>query len=169
MTVKKIVFTLFFLLTTGFVVTAQNYIQSAGLRMGAAGGISYRRTLGSGASAEAMIASQNHGTVLILLFEKQKPALLFDDLNLNFIYGGGIHAGGASRHDHDRDYIDHGYPFPNYTTLQLGVDGFAAFEYILPKYPVALSVECKPYFELFDDQWLSIHLPVIAFGARYTF
>lgn len=150
-------------------VTSQNYEQSAGLRLGAAGGITYRRLLGSDLAGEIMLLSQNHGTVVAFLIEKQKPAILFDDLNLTFIYGIGAHVGGAYLHENFNDLPDYKYYNHGYNTIQLGFDGFASFEYMIPKYPVALSLECKPYFEFFDDRWLGLHLPVIAFGARYTF
>lgn len=147
----------------------QNYQQAAGLRLGGSGGITYRRLLGSDAAAEIMLLGQNHGTALVFLFEKQKPALLFDDLNMNFIYGAGAHIGGASDQCNTNDPYDNNYYHQGYNTMQLGIDGFASFEYLIPRYPVALSLECKPYFEFFDSHNLGIHLFVIAFGARYTF
>lgn len=146
----------------------QNYEQAAGFRLGAAGGISYRRMLGSDAAGEIMLLSQNHGSVIVLLFEKQKPALLFDDLNLTFIYGVGAHIGAAhTQHQFNNSEAYNQYAV--YTTIQLGFDGFASFEYMMPRYPIALSLECKPYFEFFDSGWFGLHLPVVAFGARYTF
>jgi hypothetical protein len=150
-------------------VYSQNYRQSAGLRLGAGGGITYRRLFDASIAGEVMLLSQNHGTVVAFLAEKQKPAVLFDDLNLNFFYGGGFHIGGANTeycHDdpHDNFYYHHGY-----NTVQLGFDGFASFEYIIPRYPIALSLEAKPYFEFFDDQNFGLHVFQIAFGARYTF
>ncbi len=149
--------------------TCQNYGEAAGLRMGAAGGITYRRLFTSDMSAEMMLLSQNHGTALVFLIEKQKPAVLFDDLNLNFIYGAGAHIGAANRYYWHNNRNDNEYNYNGYNTVQLGFDGFASFEYMMPRYPVALSLECKPYFEFFDDHFLGLHLPVIAFGARYTF
>lgn len=147
----------------------QNYQQSVGLRLGAAGGITYRRQIDAELAGEVMLLSQNHGTVLAVLIEKQKPALLFDDLNMTFIYGAGAHIGVADRYyllaDPEYDY----HHYNGHKTLQLGFDAFASFEYMLPRYPVALSLEAKPYFEFFDDNFLGFHLPVIAFGARYTF
>jgi len=148
---------------------SQNYRQAAGLRLGASGGITYRRMLGNDVAGEVMLLGQNHGTSLVFLFEKQKPAVLFDDLNMNFIYGAGAHIGGA---DHNYDYNDphnHDYYNHGYNTIQLGFDGFASFEYLVPRYPIALSLECKPYFEFFDNHNFGIHLFQIAFGARYTF
>lgn len=150
-------------------VMSQNYKQAAGLRLGSSGGITYRRLLGSDAAGEIMLLGQNHGTALVFLFEKQKPAVLFDDLNLNFIYGAGAHIGGADKSYDYHDPYDHTNYRNGYNTIQLGFDGFASFEYLVPRYPVALSLECKPYFEFFDNQNLGIHLFVIAFGARYTF
>lgn len=148
----------------------QNYRQAAGLRLGAASGITYRRGFGANVAGEVMLLGQNHGTALVFLFEKQKPAVLFDDLNMNFIYGIGAHIGGANT---DYYYYDHPYDYNNYhtgyNTLQLGIDGFASFEYMIPRYPIALSLEAKPYFEFFDNHNFGIHVFVIAFGARYTF
>lgn len=147
---------------------SQNYQQSAGLRLGAAGGITYRRQFDSNLAGEVMLLSQNHGTVFVFLVEKQKPAILFDDLNMTFIYGLGAHIGAASNNCNNSDPYDYDHYY-GYNKMQLGIDGFASFEYMVPRYPIALSLECKPYFELFDDHWLGLHLPVIAFGARYTF
>ena len=147
----------------------QNYQQAAGLRLGASGGIAYRRLFSANSGGEIMLLGQNHGTSVVFLFEKQKPAVLFDDLNLNFIYGAGAHIGGASHYNDCNDPYDHGYHYSGYNTLQLGFDGFVSFEYLIPHYPIALSLETKPYFEFFDDHNFGIHLFVIAFGARYTF
>jgi hypothetical protein len=148
---------------------SQNYQQAAGLRLGAAGGLTYRRLFDTNIAGEAMLLSQNHGTVLAFLIEKQRPAVLFDDLNMNFIYGAGAHIGGANNDCYHNDPYDYNYYNHGYNTLQLGVDGFVSFEYLIPRYPVALSLEAKPYFEFFDNHNFGLHLFVIAFGARYTF
>lgn len=148
---------------------SQNYQQAAGLRLGASGGITYRRLFSANAAGEVMLLGQNHGTSVVFLFEKQKPAILFDDLNVNFIYGGGAHIGWANQNYNCNDPYDHNYYYSGYNTLQLGFDGFASFEYLIPRYPIALSLETKPYFEFFDNHNFGIHFFVIAFGARYTF
>ena len=162
---KITLFFAFLLMSIG--LYSQNYRQAAGLRLGGAGGITYRRLFDSNLGGEEMLASQNHGTSLVFLFEKQRPAVLFDDLNLNFIYGAGAHFGGANFDNYYNNSHDNYYH--RYNTLQLGVDGFASFEYLIPRYPVALSIETKPYFEFFDDHSFGLHLFVIAFGARYMF
>jgi hypothetical protein len=148
---------------------SQNYLQSAGMRMGAASGITYRRFLDTNISGELMLLSQNHCTVLAFVIQKHKPALLFDNLNLDFIYGAGAHLGVANRYRNQDHPFDNNRHYNRYNSFQLGIDGFFAFEYQDDRYPVAVSLECKPYFELFDDRLIGLHLPVIAFGARYTF
>jgi len=160
----------FFILFTVFVTGAmsQNYKQAAGFRLGAAGGITYRRLFDASVAGEVMLLGQNNGTVVAFLIEKQMPAVLFNDLNMNFIYGAGAHIGGANNTcDHNNPYDN--YYYHGYNTIQLGIDGFASFEYLIPRYPIALSLEAKPYFEFFDNQSFGLHLFVIAFGARYTF
>ena len=166
---KKKFTILFFTILTSIAALSQNYKQAAGLRLGGSGGITYRRLLGSDVAGEVMLLGQNHGTSVVFLFEKQKPALLFDDLNLNFIYGAGAHIGGANHNYNCNDPYDHSYYYSGYNTLQLGFDGFLSFEYLIPRYPIALSLETKPYFEFFDDHNFGLHVFVIAFGARYTF
>jgi hypothetical protein len=161
------IFIISLLASTG--AMCQNYEQTAGLRMGAAGGITYRRILTPELSGELMMVSQNHGSAIVLLLEKHKPAVLFDDLNLNFIYGAGAHIGAANKYYLNSDHYNINNNYRGYNTLQLGFDGFASFEYLMPQYPVAVSLECKPYFEFFDNHFLGLHLPVIAFGARYVF
>lgn len=166
---KKTFTILILLILTVTTAMSQNYEQAAGLRLGSAGGITYRRMIGFNLAGEVMLVNQNHGTDFVFLFEKQKPAVVFDDLNLNFIYGLGAHIGAANHYDNYDDPYDYNYYHGGYNTLQLGFDGFASFEYLIPRYPVAVSLECKPYFEFFDNHWLGLHLPVIAIGARYTF
>lgn len=161
---------LFILLALSFSeLSGQNYQQSAGLRIGAAGGITYRRMFSPDMSAEVMLAGQNHGSVLALLVEKHVPAVVFDNINMTFIYGAGVHAGHARYKLYDSDLFDTDDDWEYRNSFQLGVDGFASLEYLLPRYPVSFSIECKPYFEFFEADYNGLHLPVMAFGARYMF
>jgi hypothetical protein len=167
--VKRTLTILILALFSTFEVFSQNYLQSAGFRLGASSGITYRRMFDTNISGELMLLGQNNGTVLTFLVQKHRPALLFDDLNMNFIWGAGAHIGVANRKDCYNDPYRYGEPYNYYTTLQLGLDGFVALEYQMPRYPVSFSLECKPYFEFFDFNSFGLHLPVIAFGARYNF
>ncbi|MBK6966502.1 MAG: hypothetical protein IPH20_22050 [Bacteroidales bacterium] len=166
---KKNFTILILLMYASFEVFSQNYTQSAGFRLGAGSGITYRRMFDTNISGELMLLGQNHGTVLTFIVQKHRPALLFNDLDMTFIWGVGAHIGVADRY---KAYNEpYGYSNSHYyiSTMQLGFDGFAALEYQVPRYPVSLSLECKPYFEFFDDHQFGLHLPVIAFGARYNF
>jgi hypothetical protein len=165
----KRTFTFLILILFAAGAMSQNYEQAAGFRLGAGGGITYRQLLGSDVAAEIMLIGQNNGTVFTFLAEKQKPAILFDDLNLNFFYGGGFHIGWANIEYCQNDPHDNHYYHYEYNTIQFGFDGYASFEYLIPRYPIALSLETKPYFEFFDDQNFGLHIFQIAFGARYTF
>jgi hypothetical protein len=118
-----------------------------------------------------MLNSQNHGTVLTMLIEKHRPALAFNNINLDFYYGAGAHVGFARLGNYNEDdYSGHNNRKSRVGTFpQLGVDGYASFEYMLPRYPVSVNLDCKPYFELFDDSLIRFHLPVLAVGAKYVF
>lgn len=167
--VKRIFTLIIIVFFAGTQAFGQEYRQAAGLRLGGAGGVTYRRLFDRNLAGEVMLVSQNHGTSLAFLFEKQRPALLFDNLNLNFIYGAGAHIGGANNNCEHYDSYPYGHYHSGYNTMQLGFDGFLSFEYIVPRYPIALSLESKPYFEFFDDHNFGLHLFVIAFGARFMF
>jgi len=160
---------LILVLLTSLEAFNQNYLQSAGVRLGASSGFTYRRMFDTNISGEIMLLSQNHGTVIAFLVEKHRPALLFNDLNLNFIWGLGAHLGMADRNEIYNDPYNYDNSYQYYNTIQLGFDGFVSFEYEMPRYPVSFSLEAKPYIEFFDDHFLGINLPVIAFGARYNF
>jgi len=151
------------------VAICQEFQQAAGLRAGASSGITYRRFFAADLSGELMLLSQNNGFVTALLVQKHRPTILFDRLHMSFVYGAGVHIGMRDRFRPHNNSFDRHYNYNRYNSLQLGIDGFAALEYQLPDFPIALSLECKPYFELFDDHLLGIHLPVMAIGARYTF
>jgi hypothetical protein len=157
-------------LTLSIALFSQDYRQAIGVRLGASSGFTYRKILASDLAAELMLNSQNHGSVLTFLVEKHKPATLFDDINLDFFYGAGIHVGLADRYYNDDDYINkEDIHSPHLTLPQLGLDAYFSFEYTMPKYPVVLNIDCKPYLEFFDNHYLGMHLPVIAIGAKYIF
>lgn len=151
-------------------VYSQDYRQAVGIRLGASGGITYRRMLANDLGGEIMLNAQNQGTVITLLVEKHRPALLFDKYNLEFFYGAGTHFGIADRYKYDDDHSDPEEPYRKHSSVpQLGFDGYASLEYTLQRYPVVINLDCKPYLEFFDDHFLGLHLPVIAIGAKYVF
>lgn len=167
---KKLTFIILAVCITGLSF-GQDYKQAAGLRLGAGGGITYRRVVSEGLAGELMLNSEHRGTVLTFLVEKSRPAVLFDHLNMDLIYGAGIHFGWAEhRYDDDELFLDPDrYNHPYYSRIQTGVDGYVSLEYRLSKYPLILNLDCKPYIELFDDQILGLHMPVTAVGVKYIF
>lgn len=167
---KNILSTLILALLFSISVMGQDYRQAAGIRLGASSGLTYRRFIGSDLAAELMLNGQNNGTVLTLLVEKRRPALVFDHLNLDFMYGAGVHLGMANHKNRDFSNDDpFDYHDNNSIVPQLGFDGYISFEYLFEKYPLIVNMDCKPYLEIFDDRLFGLHMPVIAFGAKYIF
>lgn len=148
---------------------SQDYDRAAGLRLGASPGITYRQMLGSDFSAEVMLLRQNHGSVAVLLFEKHRPVLLFDEINMNLVYGAGAHIGIGFGNRWIYDPYEPEYHKVRNNRLRLGVDAYVSLEYKMDDLPLLFSLDCKPYLELFDNPYSGIHLPVMAVGARYTF
>jgi len=164
--VKRLTTLLILMISLAAGLYGQEYRNAVGLRLGSSGGITFRRFLGTGVAGEVMLSGQSHGTALTFLFEKHRPSLFFDDVYIDFFYGAGVHVGTGNRSS-DKDWDGYNRlwePLP-----LLGIDGYVSFEYTLPRYPLVINLDCKPYLELFDEQLFGINMPGIGFGVKYIF
>jgi hypothetical protein len=150
---------------------SQNYTNAVGLRVGTCGGLSYRKIVSNDLAGELQLSGYHHSTVITFLVEKHRPVLIHDHLPFTLFYGGGVHVG-AGRSYHHNNWFDNDDPdhYHNYRyTAKAGIDGFAALEYELNRFPLAVGLECKPYLEFFDYGFPGLHIPAIAVSIRYTF
>lgn len=150
---------------------SQAYSSAVGLRLGSCGGLTYRRIMNNELAAEFQLSGYHHGMILTFLVEKHRPMLIHDHFPLTLLYGAGIHVGAGRAYAHDgwsyRDFDDHHEAFP--FSPKAGIDGFAALEYETDRYPVTLSLECKPFIEFFDYGFPGLHVPALAIAVRYIF
>ncbi|MDX9695114.1 MAG: hypothetical protein RBT49_04915 [Bacteroidales bacterium] len=139
-------------------VSAQeNY--AIGLRAGGTSGLTFRMITSSGSEFEGIAGFWNHGVSVTALYKKRNNA--FDVNGLNWIYGGGGHVShyGAKFNRNNEPYWHTNYPtYVDYTTFGFGIDGLVGMEYKIPKIPVAVSFEFKPFFEVISngDVWVSM-------------
>jgi hypothetical protein len=150
---------------------SQSYTDAVGLRMGACGGLTYRKIIDNELVGELQLSGYHHSMILTFLVEKRRPMLIHDHIPLTLFIGAGVHAGAGRAYYNDyRSYNGHYDHYDNYSfSPKAGIDGFAALEYELDRYPVAVSLECKPYLEFFDYGFPGLHIPALAFALRYIF
>jgi len=149
---------------------SQAYTSAVGLRLGACGGITYRKITDNELAGELQLSGYHHSMVLTFLVERHRPMLIHDHFPVTLFYGAGVHVGAGHAHYHDDSYDHHDDDYEDYPfSPKAGIDGFAAIEYELDPYPIAISLECKPYIEFFDYGSPGFYFPALAFSVRYSF
>lgn len=137
---KKIGFTMLFLLCLISFSKAQNYNTGIGLRGGFANGLTIKHFTGSKTALEGIIASRWRGLELTGLYEYHGRA--FDTERLKWFIGFGGHVGFWNG-----DYANWGSPGNMYTVV--GLDGILGLEYSFLEVPVSLGIDWKPAFNFY--------------------
>lgn len=177
---KQLQFTLIFLLLIpGLMANAQSkkkgssgggsggsgYSTGIGLRGGGySSGLTVKHFLGgkNGVALEALLTTEYkaRGARLTLLGEKHKA--VSDIKGLQFYYGAGFHAGSYQGRYYFSDtryyykgrkgdvYLVRDYRFDEETYVAFGADLILGLEYKLEDLPFALSVDYKPFFDVFN-------------------
>jgi len=167
---KKIVFSLF--ITASFIMfntrvnaqTQSDYYKSAvGLKFGGyENGISLKYFTDNRVALEGEIGFRDHGAVITGLYEIHQGA--FNVEGLRFYYGAGAHIGGVGsgvykRFNGDSEYYNSGH-------ILLGIDGVLGLEYLIPKSPIAVSLDLNPRIEIATGPFGDI---APGLGLKYTF
>ena len=156
---KKTLFTAIVLLFITLSVNAQDYKTSLGLRIGYPYGATVKHFLDKTNALEGILASSYGGLVITGLYENEHWTGKYP--GLNWYWGLGAHVGfwdaGANVHISD----------PNYTGAVIGVDGILGLEYTFDDFPLNLSLDLLPSFNLIGvTDWAGIYG---ALSARYVF
>jgi hypothetical protein len=141
------------------------YQTAIGLRAGETSGLTFKKFMTESTALEGIFGLWNHGMSVTVLYEKYLPA--FNVSGLNWYFGGGGHL--AIKHRHYFSYYDRGrYYYYQYSRVGLGIDGVAGMEYKIPKTPLAINLELKPYIEVISEGgiWSSLDP---GFGLKLTF
>jgi hypothetical protein len=142
---------------------AISYQFAAGLKFGGyENGVSGKWFNNENTSLEGELGFRDHGVVVTGLYEINQEA--FNVPELKFYYGFGAHIGGVGRgyyhrFDGDAEYFDDSH-------LLLGADGVIGLEYMIPKSPIAISLDLNPRIEIATGPYFDI-APGI--GVKYMF
>jgi hypothetical protein len=150
---------------------AQNSITSAGLRSGGISGISIKLLDDELSSVEIITGVQRNGLKLTGLIQKYKPIQTRRIANL-FMYSGlGAHAGYEKYTKEDSKIVDgvSYYSYRKVVSPVIGGDLIAGLEYHFESVPFQVSLDYKPYFELFGKKIFRLDFWDIGFTVRYVF
>ncbi len=152
---KKLVIVLFAGMLSGLALNAQDYENSAGIRLGLSNGISFKHFFTTGDAAEGILTTRWGGFNLTGLLERHKAPFKTD--GLYFFYGAGAHFG---------SYNNSWFSDSNNHTV-IGIDGIAGLEYVLRDLPLNVSLDWKPGINLIG--YTGFWADELALTARYIF
>jgi hypothetical protein len=140
-----------------------NYQFAAGLKFGGyENGLSGKYFMTDNTAIEGELGLRSHGLVVTALYEIHQQA--FNVEGLRFYYGFGAHAGGVGPGYYRRFNGDSEYYVNN--QILLGADGVLGLEYVIPKSPIAVSVDMNPRIELATGPFFDI---APGLGVKYCF
>ena len=142
---------------------AQDYKTAVGLKFGGyENGISAKYFTDADIAVEGVLGFRDHGLVITGLYEFYIPA--FDVTGLKFYYGGGAHIGAVGSGVYQK-FSGNNETYNN-AQLLFGVDGAVGLEYLIPKSPIAISLDLDPRIELTGGPFIDI---APGLGLKYTF
>ncbi len=158
---KKIVLTI--LLSAGLLWGAHaQYKNAIGIALGSPSGITYKTFISGNNALDFTLGygwTGGDGEFFGIsgLYEIHSP--ITNANGLSFYYGPGAHIG--SWHEKDRS-----------DNLFLGIDGAIGLEYMIPRVPIALSLDFRPGINLIGNHWDDHYHYFFwqsQFGIKYTF
>jgi hypothetical protein len=163
---KKLILS-FFIITSFLLISkrssAQDYKTAVGLKFGGyENGVSIKYFPLNDVALEGVLGFREHGLVATGLYELHQQA--FGVHGLRFYYGAGAHIGAIGSGVYQRFNGDN--ETYNKGQLLLGVDGVLGLEYVIPKSPVAISLDLNPRLELATGPFADI---APGLGLKYTF
>jgi len=142
---------------------AQDYKTAVGLKFGGyENGPSIKYFMENSIALEGIVGIRQHGMVITGLYEFHQEA--FGIHELRFYYGAGAHIGSIGAGVYQR-FNGANEPYIR-AQLLLGVDGVLGLEYLIPKSPIALSLDLNPRAELATGPFFDI---APGLGLKYTF
>jgi hypothetical protein len=143
--------------------------REVGIRGGITSGITYRQYLEDNFSYEGLLSFRKDGLQFTLLRQIHEQALFDVSDNLFMVYGYGAHAGFFYDSKYNLFMFNSvNYPERRFSPV-IGIDGYGALEYRLTSFPLTISLDYKPFFEVSTYQFFKISIWDMAFAVKYRF
>lgn len=141
----------------GLAIDTPTYKTGLGLRAGETSGFTIKHFFTPHDALEGIVGIWHHGFSLTALYERHQGA--FGVSGLNWYFGGGAHMSLAAP---SRLYAyrkgNKRYTYYVNGSFGTGIDGIFGMEYKIPKTPLAVSLDIKPYVEFISTGgiWTSL-------------
>lgn len=159
------------ILLTAITIQVQAQFSSIGLRAGGVSGVSFKYVDDDYRGFELIAGAKEGGFILTGLLQKYRPVATGRVAGFHLYTGGGAHAG-YSRHTVTTTRMIEGiyyYSYHEETDPVIGGDFIFGAEYHFESIPLHLSLDYKPYVELFGEKTFRVDLWDIGFTIRYAF
>jgi hypothetical protein len=162
-------FTLFIVLfATMSTAYAQRFTQSVGVRTGVVSGIFFNREEDNLTTRRYMLSARNSGMQLTVM--KYKQLYKLDELpeDFSFYYGFGGHVG-YMRWSESVSQPEVGYYWRERIAPLIGIDGLIGISYDLRRMPISITLDTKPFIDVWGRNTFSPVLFDVGLGVVYTF
>lgn len=166
----KTIFTIAFLFLM-LTMNGQERVSSIGLRLGGLSGVSFNFIDEDFRGFELMVGSKDGGFNFTGLLKKYKPIATNRVAGLFVFMGGGAHTGYTRNTIETMTEVDGTYYYSQYTITDpvLGGDFMMGAAYHFETIPLHLSLDYKPYFEIFGEKTFRLDLWDFGFTIKYAF
>jgi len=156
---KKFVFGMMLLMAFSISLNAQNYTTGVGFRGGLSNGLTIKHFISSSSAIEGIVAGRWGGILITALYEFDNE---FNTPGFNWYYGAGGHVGIWNTPKHASWWVEGDVSSPI-----IGVDAVLGIEYTFPEFPLSISLDWKPAFNLIG--YTGVWADSGAFSIRYVF
>jgi len=164
------VFLSIILLTLALSINAQYNTSTIGLRLGGVSGLSYKFISDNNSGFELILGAKEKGAILTGIVQKYKPLATNRISGFLLCYGGGGHVGYAKHKEEVIRTVDDKTFYCEYEESNpvIGGDFMIGAEYRFESIPLHISLDYKPYFEVFGHKDFRLDLWDIGFTARWV-
>ena len=138
-----------------------NYHAAIGLRAGDTSGLTFKFNSGGSSNVELLAGFWSNWLSLTALYEKNVSA--FNVNGMNWYYGAGGHVSFVTG-----DYYNRGRQYTRGDDFALGLDGIVGLEYKIPPIPFAVSIDIKPFMEIYRNGNFFLGIDP-GIGVKFTF
>lgn len=162
--ILPILFIIFMIVST----KAQDYERALGFRTGPIAGIEYKKFIDDVNALQALISFKRDGVQLTMIREFHNPVFLEYSDQVFIFFGLGAHAG-YTRLSNETYSIDGSIYRKEKVAGMIGIDAIVGLEYHFIKYPIVITIDYKPFFEVSTPGVYRNNNADFAISFLYTF
>ena len=153
----------------GYTVSAQEGVESIGLRGGGLSGMTIKLIDEDLSAVEIILGFQRNGLKMTGMVQRFKPIKTDRISNLYVFSGLGAHAGFERWDEEETQVVDGVTYYANRRVVSpvVGGDLMIGLEYHFESVPFHVSLDYKPYMEFFGEKIFRIDFWDIGFSVRY--